>query len=1763
MGRKRLLDIFKGNYDIVSFLILAILVSSSFTNIYYPQDTIIGTKNKSNILLSKDNENNDPVNLSYNHTKGHNNPTHNFDIKTLTLITGHKINIIEKENKTIYQTIGNYEAQILKSDKETYVFPDNLKLNKYDKSLFNIDLLVNLSLTDDNTDFTPVILHFERSYVDENNDKINSVITSLPGYKTQKKLPSINGFSGSVKKDNTDLFFRKLQSIRSVDKVYLDRRVKLNLDNSVKGIGGEDAKEKYGVSGQGVTVAVLDTGIDDSHPDLDEGTVILGKDFTDDNSTEDGFGHGTHVAGIIAGDGDASNGLYKGVAPNSSLINVKVLNNEGWGYESWVINGIEYAVNNSADIISMSLGSGPREDDPLAQASDWAVEQGVVVCVSAGNSGREYLTVKSPGISQRSITVGSMSQQHNSPNSFSSRGPSPFTYKIKPDVLAPGYEVISARASGTSMGDPVNDYYTEARGTSMSAPHISGAVALMLEANPGLTPNRIKNRLISTSKPLSPNLWDVYVQGGGLINVSRAIGTDIIISNATNSLGCYSHNETIHRNITIENIDDVSHTYDTNVSVVNVLNDDQGYAEISPTNFTVNPGGNVTLNLTVHTNTSIGYYSGRITFTDGVEEYTTIFGYSRNYNITIRKEPMQGTSVENDILTIFTHDSGRFLRFEVKNKTVPYLSYESNLTFITWGRDENTGDVINIVKEVTIKSSGEVILYEKDTSPYTLNISELKNDYDHWENQSLEIKTKTSQIQTGLRTSYIYSRTVRLSNSSDHVVSLEFLLSPTEYSTEFKNLVFDTPVLYSLTYNTVGVDGAKTFYVEKDKLAKANITYFKSFPGQNLYMHILTQQEAYTFDFGCGGYLNGRSFQTLYMTPNNITYWPWLFYLFPEYKWIQFKVWEPFNMGERFNSNINRNPLTILLNSWNLNESGLSFDVYFLGDQKPDRFKYGSHTPNTCIVDWNNVTIYNEDNCGDEIKFENDTVVSVGDVFNITLIGNNTNFNLSTTSISRLSTTYTATGSNHPPVITNIHLVDLNTNNTIVKNPTQPIKAYIDIKNQSSELPKVMYAMDTAEEPWENSSGWFEANVQRVNSTRFNVTFYLPRYDGTIDLAISAEDDYGNTMKTTTFDAFRFTSIGPYITDYTVKNATTGDPFTFQAGVEDEEGLQEVGLQYWYGDNLSDSTNVSMSNSEGDNWTHNINISKYSLDPLKYIINAVNDRGISAESEQFTAEIKDNDKPTIQNNCPNSATSGEQYTFNVTVEDNIDVSYVNVSYYTDTGGYINESMTRTSDNFYEKTITLPSSTKSFWYKIAVEDSSNNLENTDKIYVMDKKLPVITDKSKNSATTGDGYSFEADIEDNRGVDSVHINYQTDTTPIKNSTMISAGKSNYYRDIEIPSNASVLKYYICSRDISGNWNKTVEMELPVRDNDPPELKDLRTDQPTTGDIFVLNASVEDNIKVHSSYLSYGTDVSETINVSMEKSKNNLFYKSIEIPSNATELHYHLSTRDDANIWTTTDEISINIKDDDSPVITYLSHVNGTTGDTYTIKSNVTDNINVSKVQSEFWFENDSKSKHNISLDKVNNNMWIYNLTLPSNSTPNLYYYISAKDTSQNWVREEVKQVTVKDNDRPIANAGDNVTVKMGETVIFNGSKSYDNIHITEYKWTLLINGSEIRLNGITPSYSFNNSGNFTCILTVKDSAGNERSDNMTVSVKPLKLGQSNDNEDDYPQQDNDTSYWLIILMIALLLLTSLSVILLLKNKRKPDKEQKDISGSQEAK
>jgi subtilisin family serine protease len=308
--------------------------------------------------------------------------------------------------------------------------------------------------------------------------------------------------------------------------VWLDGMRRPGLDVSVPQIGAPEAWAA-GFTGAGVKVALLDSGVDTSHPDL-AGRVTASRNFVG-GEDDDLVGHGTHVASTIVGSGAASDGRYRGVAPDALLLSGKVC--DFFCPESAILAGMQWATDEGARVVNLSLGDEDRPGtDPLEAAIDnLSAQTGALFVVAAGNDGPDAGTLSSPASADAALSVGAV-DDHDQLADFSSHGPRIDDGALAPDVTAPGVGIVAARAANGYEGDPVDDHYTSMSGTSMATPHVTGAAALLAQQHPDWQGDQIEAALIGASRPT--DAVGVFGQGAGRIDVARAVGQDVTASPA-------------------------------------------------------------------------------------------------------------------------------------------------------------------------------------------------------------------------------------------------------------------------------------------------------------------------------------------------------------------------------------------------------------------------------------------------------------------------------------------------------------------------------------------------------------------------------------------------------------------------------------------------------------------------------------------------------------------------------------------------------------------------------------------------------------------------------------------------------------------------------------------------------------------------------------------------------------------------------------------------------------------------------------------------------------------------------------------------------------------------------------------------------------------------------------------------------------------------------------------------------------------------------
>ena len=382
------------------------------------------------------------------------------------------------------------------------------------------------------------------------------------GAQVHRRFAKLSGYAAHVPAAS----LHKLAQLQGVLGVSYDAEVAGANDLNYVTVGADMAAREYsgsapGLDGSGVTIAVVDSGVA-AHPDLGSRLLEEVEIVGHEKGFADPYGHGTHVAGIIAGDGAASSDSksfrrFNGIAPKARIVSVRVLDRNGSGRVSDVLSGIDWVLGHKDEygirILNLSLGhpvEEPSLSDPLCRAVEAAWKAGILVVAAAGNAGAEgYASIHSPGNDATILTVGasnnfqSASRSDDILTTYSSRGPTPLDHVVKPDLVAPGNRTLSLRSVGSTLDeaypslrvkqglyrdDPVSanedSLYFQMSGSSMAAGVVSGMAALMIQANPSLTPDTLKTRLMMSAEKRP--VYDLFSEGAGFADLHAALAEE-------------------------------------------------------------------------------------------------------------------------------------------------------------------------------------------------------------------------------------------------------------------------------------------------------------------------------------------------------------------------------------------------------------------------------------------------------------------------------------------------------------------------------------------------------------------------------------------------------------------------------------------------------------------------------------------------------------------------------------------------------------------------------------------------------------------------------------------------------------------------------------------------------------------------------------------------------------------------------------------------------------------------------------------------------------------------------------------------------------------------------------------------------------------------------------------------------------------------------------------------------------------------------------
>ncbi|GAA3792118.1 S8 family serine peptidase [Streptomyces phyllanthi] len=572
----------------------------------------------------------------------------------ITLITGDRVVVDAKGRPVGFERAKGREdipVQVRKADGHTLVIPaDAARLiaeGKLDQRLFDITALNKSASRKAQKKGLKVIVGYKGTAAGARADVRDAGDTTV-----RRTLKTLNADAVLTPKDDATELWKAVTdsdgtTASGVANIWLDGVRKVSLDKSVPQIGAPKAWAA-GYDGTGVKIAVLDTGVDATHPDLKD-QVIDAKNFTAAPDATDKFGHGTHVASIAAGTGAKSNGKYKGVAPGAKILNGKVLDDSGSGDDSGIIAGMEWAVAQGADVINMSLGGGdtPEVDPMEAEINKLSAEKGVLFAVAAGNSGPGEQSLGSPGTAESALTVGAVDDGDKLAE-FSSVGPG-LDGQIKPDVTAPGVDITAASAKGSFIEQEVGENpagYLTISGTSMATPHVAGAAAILKQQHPDWKYTELKGAITASTKG---GKYTAFQQGSGRIQVDKAIKQTVFAEPVSVTFGTqqwpHTDDTPVTKPLTYRNTGTQDVTLALSATATNPKGQaaPAGFFKLGATSVKVPAGGTASVNLTVNTKlggTVDGAYSAYVTATGGGQSVRTAAAVNReveSYDLTLKE----------------------------------------------------------------------------------------------------------------------------------------------------------------------------------------------------------------------------------------------------------------------------------------------------------------------------------------------------------------------------------------------------------------------------------------------------------------------------------------------------------------------------------------------------------------------------------------------------------------------------------------------------------------------------------------------------------------------------------------------------------------------------------------------------------------------------------------------------------------------------------------------------------------------------------------------------------------------------------------------------------------------------------------------------------------------------------------------------------------------------------------------------------------------
>jgi subtilisin family serine protease len=602
---------------------------------------------------------------------------------TVTLITGDKVTVAGNDRATIKRGPGRSKVTfaVSRANGHLRVVPSDalslLRSGRVDPRLFDITTLIEFGY-DDRRDNVPLIV----------TGPAGTARAATAGVSQQRAVPG--GTAMRAAKAGIGSVWQGLSaSVRgsvpargaAASKIWLDGLRKPTLKESVPQIGAP-AAWSAGLDGAGVKVAVVDTGIDETHPDL-AGRVAAAQDFTVDGHTRDLVGHGTHVAATIGSTGAAEGG-YKGVAPGVSLLSAKVCVDYGCE-ESWILAGMQWAAEQGAKVINMSLGGGdtPEQDPVEAAVEQLTAERGTLFVISAGNAGQDE-SIGSPGSADAALTVGAVTKADELAD-FSSRGPRVGDAALKPDITAPGVDIVAANSKDGFLGEP-GALHLSLSGTSMAAPHVAGSAAILAQQHPTWTPAQLKAALMGSAKPKDDIA--IFAQGAGRVDVAKAITQTVVSDPPSVSFGrqIWPHQDDTPdaRQVTYRN----NGTADVTVNLA-LTGAPAAVFTLSANTVTVPAGGSASVTLTSDTRADVpdGRHGGHLTATGGGTTVVTPFAVDKeveSYDVTVDRLDRNGEPTGDSIVFLMNQENGQVYDLFSEDPSLRKRAPKGAYSVITW-----------------------------------------------------------------------------------------------------------------------------------------------------------------------------------------------------------------------------------------------------------------------------------------------------------------------------------------------------------------------------------------------------------------------------------------------------------------------------------------------------------------------------------------------------------------------------------------------------------------------------------------------------------------------------------------------------------------------------------------------------------------------------------------------------------------------------------------------------------------------------------------------------------------------------------------------------------------------------------------------------------------------------------------------------------------------------------------------------------------------